>query len=140
MKTVHAKRLGYTLVEMLAASALVIVVMSFIASLAAWHFRDRAQHQARQIALETANNVLEEARASPWEALTSEWAASKQLSDNPWLPEGQLDVAVTDEQGEKGLKRVTAKVSWIAAASRPRLDIELVGFFADRPGAKGGGK
>ena len=134
-------RSAYTLVEMLAASALTIFAMSAIASLAAWNFRDRAEHQARQIALEAANNVLEEARATLPQNLTSEWAKAKQLTDDPWLPEGKLEVAVVDEGGEKGLKRVSAKVSWLVTAARPRLDVELVGFFAGKPAdAKGDAK
>jgi type II secretory pathway pseudopilin PulG len=133
-------RQAYTLVEMLAASALTIFVMGTIATLAAWNFRDRAQHQARHIALEAANNVLEEARSLPWESLTAEWAKAKELSADPWLPDGALEVAVSEEANEKGLKRVTAKVSWIVEESRPRLDVELVGFFAPRPVVKGGEK
>src|SRR4051794_29558145 len=126
---------------MLAASALTIFAMGAIAVLAAWHFRDRAEHQARHIALEAANNVLEEARAMDWDRLTPEWAQAKQLSADPWLPDGALDVTVGDEPNEKGLKRVTAKVSWLVSAARPRLDVELVGFFAAQPlSAKGGAK
>ena len=134
-------RPGFTLVEMLVATALAVAALSMIATLAAWSFRDRAQHQARHLAIEAANNVLEEARATPWDKLTPAWAASKQLTDDPWLPEGKVDVTVQDEAGEKGLKRVVAKVSWLVSADRPRLEVELVGFFAARATtAKGDGK
>jgi len=140
MKRSLKTRPAYTLVEMLAASALTIFAMGAIATLAAWHFRDRAEHQARQIAIEAANNVLEEARATPWEQLTPDWAKARQLTADPWLPEGALDVVVADEAGEKGLKRVTAKVSWLVTAARPRLDVELVGFFAAQPASAKGGE
>jgi type II secretory pathway pseudopilin PulG len=131
-------RPAYTLVEVMAAMALAIFTMSTIAVLAAWSFRDRAEHQARQFALEAAHNILEEARATPWDQLTPDWAKSKQLTADAWLPEGELEVAVQDESNEKGLKRVTAKVSWLVDAARPRLDVELVGFFAERPAAAKG--
>ncbi len=132
MKTSRTIRSGFTLVEMFVACAVAAVALGLIATMAAWSFRDRAQHQARHLAIEAANNVLEEARATPWAKLTPEWAAARKLTDDPWLPEGKLEVAVADEDGEKGLKRVVAKVSWLVSADRPRLDVELVGFFADR--------
>ena len=141
MNPTRTTRPGFTLVEVMVATALTVVALGLIATMAAWNYRERAQHQARHLALEAANNALEAARATPWDKLTPEWAASKQLTDDPWLPEGKLEVTVADEPGDKGLKRVVAKVSWMVSADRPRLDVELVGFFAARPAtAKGGAK
>ena len=130
MSPLRQIRTGYTLVEMMVASSLAIVALSVVASLAAWTYRDRAHHQARHIALEAAANVLEEARSLPWDKLTPAWAESKSLTEDRWLPEGKLTATVADEPGEKGLKRVVANVSWMASADRPRLDVELVGYFA----------
>jgi hypothetical protein len=141
MKILSPHRLGYTIVEMMVASALAMVVLGSIASLAAWNFRERANHFARQIAMESADNVLEAARALPWDQLTPEWAKSRQVAEDPSLPDGKLAVTIADESGEKGLKRVVVTVSWSIAADRPRLDVELVGFFADRSlPSKGGAK
>lgn len=125
-----APRRGFSLIELTVAMALTIVVLGIVASLAVWSFRERAHHQARFIALETANNILEEARSLPWDKLTPGWAAAQPTIDDLFLPEGKIAVTVTDEPGEKGLKRVVAKVVWRASADRPPLDVELVGFFA----------
>ena len=132
------RRAGFTLVELTAASSLTVVVLSMVATLAAWNYRDRAQQQARQVALEAAANVLEEARATPWEALTPAWAAARALPDDPSLPAGKLTVTVADEANEKGLKRVVAKIAW-GESENARSDVELVGFVAARPSSKKGG-
>ena len=126
-------RHGFTLVEMMVATALAVAAIGLIATMGAWAYRDRAQHQARHLAIEAANNALEEARATPFDKLTPAWATSKQLTDDPWLPEGKLEVSAQDEAAEKGLKRVIAKVSWLVSVDRPRLEVEIVGFFAAAP-------
>lgn len=125
------RRPAFTLIEMTAVMAITLVVLGLITSLTVWNFRERAAQQARQFALENAANILEQARATPWNSLTVDWAESRRLDESPWLPDGKLDVLVTDEPNNPGLKRVTAKVSWRIAAERPRLNVELIGFFAD---------
>lgn len=123
------QRRGFTLVEALVASAMAMVVIGALTTLAVWNFRERSSLHARKLALEAANNALEAARARSPGGITPEWAKSLTLEEDPWLPDGKLIVTVTPEDGDVGLLRVTARVTWLIAEGRPRGDVELIGFF-----------
>ena len=131
-------RSAFTLIELTAAMALTTFALGMVAVIAAWALQDRAQHQARHRALEAAANLLETARAMPFDQVTDAWAKSQSLPEDDWLPEGKIEVSVDLER--PNLKRVTVIVRWLAPANRPRLDVRLVGWFAPRPDKKTGGQ
>jgi prepilin-type N-terminal cleavage/methylation domain-containing protein len=132
MTHIHSRgnRRGFTLIELLVASAMATVVIGALTTLAVWNFRERSSLHARKLAIEAANNALEAARARSPGGITPEWAKSLTLDDDPWLPDGKLIVTVTPDEGDAGLLRVTARVTWLIAEGRPRGEVELIGFFA----------
>src|SRR5262249_10918967 len=89
-------RCGFTIIEVTITMAVTAVLGVIVAQLAVSAMRERAQLTARQAALELAANVLETARARPWQQLDAEWASAQKVSDDTaeLLPEGKLVVTV----------------------------------------------
>lgn len=104
-------RRGFTVVEIVAALAILAVVMTVVAQLGYFSLKQRQLTEAKQAALEVAHNVLERARTLPFAELTPEWAAKQSLpkESDDFLIRGKLEVKV---QNEKSVRRVTVKVSW----------------------------
>ena len=132
-------RRGFTLPEMLLALAALAVAAVLAAQLGTGALAERARTDARLDAADAAGNVLEAARAVPWEKLTPEWTAGQKLpafvADR--LTDGALTATVEPEPGRPRVKRVTVTVRWIHDGGRPARPVRLVGLFAART-AEGG--
>src|SRR5262245_51499756 len=67
------RRPGFTLVELCVAAAIVAVLFVIVAQCVAVSFRERARAASRHAATELAANVLEAARAQPFDKLDKTW-------------------------------------------------------------------
>src|SRR5437867_2862173 len=70
---------AFTVVESVAALAIVATAMTLVAQLGVWHLSARARNRDLLAAQELVANVLESARASSWDELTPAWAAARHL-------------------------------------------------------------
>lgn len=133
---------GFTIVEVMAAVVILALLMVLVAELGYWSMTERRRAAARQVALEAAGNVLESARALPWEELTPEWAAAQQLpaEAKAELPDGSLRVVVEPEKDRPRTKRVLAEVRWQVEEGKPSPRVELAGLFSTRAARVSGGK
>jgi hypothetical protein len=131
------RRPGSTLTEVALALGALASVAVIVAQLATWSLAERIRTDARLEAVEVATNLLEEARARPWDELTAEWAADQRLPDHlaeRW-PEGRLAVRVEPEPERPQVKRVTVEVRCRGVGSEQPVTISAL--FAAR--AAGGG-
>lgn len=134
------RRCGFTIAETLVAMALLGVALTLVAQVGLWTLRDRGRTSEHQAMREFAVNVLEAARARPFDELTPQWAAEQRLPGDFAERGWQLTVRVEPEKDRPHVRRVTVTVRQEtpdAPAARP---IELVGLFAARSAAAKGGK
>ncbi len=133
---------GFTVLEITLALGVLLLAMVLVTQVGFQSMRDRARNAARHQAEELAANVLEMARACPWEALTPEWAAAQRLPESgaEHLTDGRLTVRVAPEAGRPHLKRVTITVSWTQDGNKPARPVELVGLFGARTVPVKGGR
>lgn len=132
---------GFTVLEITLALGILLVAMVLVAQAGFASMRDRVRHAARHQAEELAANVLEAARACPWETLTPEWAAGQRLPEGgaDRLLDGRLTVTVAPEKGQPLVKRVTVTIAWTQDGNKPARPVELVGLFSARVTAEKGG-
>jgi hypothetical protein len=132
------RRRGFTVTEIALALGALATVAIIVAQLATWSLAERARADARLEAVEAATNVLEEARARPWDELTPEWAEAQRLPDHlaqRWR-DGRLAVRVEPEPERPKVKRVTVEVRCGSNVGRVQ-PVTLSALFAAR--AAGGG-
>jgi prepilin-type N-terminal cleavage/methylation domain-containing protein len=136
-----AGRRGFTLVETMVALAVLGVVLLLVAQLGGLVLTERLRSSARQDALEAAANVLEAARACPWDDLTPAWAARQHLPESlaGRLTQGRLEVRVEPEASRPHTRRVTVEVRW-TFAGKPARPVQLVGLRSARSAPASGGK
>jgi type II secretory pathway pseudopilin PulG len=131
---VRRPRPGFTMAETLIAFAVLSSVAAGVAEFATWSLDERAHADARLESVEIAANVLEQARARPWNDLTAEWAGSQRLPDSMaarW-PDCRLSVRVEPEANRPRVKRVTVDVKWTEPAHGSWKPVTLTALFAAR--------
>jgi hypothetical protein len=133
---------AFTLLEATVALGILATALVLVAQIGLWSLRERARSAVRLEALEWAANVLESARACPWEELTSAWGAAQHLPEPlaKRLDDAKVSVRVEPEVSQPLVKRVTVQVH---APSEQRLEeplVQLVGFFSARSTTIAGGK
>ena len=143
-RTISAKpspRRAFTVVEIILALGILAVAMVLIGRIGVNSLRERTRSANRQVAAEMAANVLEAARAVPWEALNDMWAADQRLPElvTERLRQAKLTVRVEPEKDRPLVKRVTVEVAWVLPEGTTRTT-RLVGLFSPRTFAKAGGK
>jgi len=89
--------------------------------------------QERLVAIEEAQNVLEELYGRPWDELGPEAARGVKLSDEAQqvLPEGRVEAEIGQpEAGPKdpAAKRIVVSVRWQPGAARPELSVRLAAW------------
>jgi prepilin-type N-terminal cleavage/methylation domain-containing protein len=131
-------RSGFTVLEIVAAVAILGIAMLVEAQVVTWALAERSRADQVQAALELAANVLEEARATPWESLTPEWAAERKIPDSLRPRDWRLGVQVEPEKSRPRTKRVTVEVHWAPESGVPTRPARLVGLFTARSSAGGG--
>jgi type II secretory pathway pseudopilin PulG len=128
------------MVEVTVALALLMILGVLIAQAIVWGLQERARAAAHQAALELAANVLEAARAEPWEKLDKGWADAQQAPSDMGavLPDARLAVTVTPEPKLPECRRVTVEVRW-QFAPQPVKSVELTTLLSRRETKKAGG-
>jgi hypothetical protein len=127
-------RPAFTVLETVVALGVLTMIMMFVAQMGAWTITERARTAARHDAVEAAANVLESARALPWESLTSQWAQNQQLPESlsKRLAAGKVIVQLTQESGCPTIKRVRVTIDWQQESGLPAQPVELVAFISAR--------
>lgn len=130
----HTPRPGFTIIEIMAALAVLSVVLLLVAQMSWWSVQQRLESVAKKLALEHANNILEAARALPYEKLDDQWAAELGLPADvkPLLPDALLGIKVETEPALAMVKRVTVEISWSRQADLPANVVKLVALFGER--------
>lgn len=132
------RRPGFMIVETIIALGILVTVMMVIAQLSVWSMTERTRTAARLEAVEAAANVLESARALPYDSLTQEWGDQQKLPDavaQRWSG-GQLKVQVQPEKDRPSTRRVTVEVRWEESPGNFIRPVKLVGLVSDRRGGK----
>jgi hypothetical protein len=113
-----------------------------MAQLACSIFEERRRTTVRQDVLEAAANVLEAARACPWQDLSPEWAGRQTLPGHlaERLPDGRLQVRVEPEPSRPHTRRVTVEVHWSQENGQPARPVQLVSLRSARRAPASGGK
>ncbi len=127
-------RRGFTIVEITVALGILSVGILLVAQMALWSLHERRRQALREEALEAAANVLEAARAGPWEQLTPEWAAAQRLpaSLTAELREAKLNVRVEPEESLPAARRVSVEITWRHEDGTAARPVSLVGLFGTR--------
>jgi prepilin-type N-terminal cleavage/methylation domain-containing protein len=129
-------RPGFTLVEATVALAIVAVLAAIVAQAMVWSLRERTRSMSHHAALELAANVLEDARAQPWDRLDKAWADRPTVPSEmaALLPEGKIIVTVEPAPALPSTRRVTVEVRWESGSVR------LTTLLTGREAKKAGGK
>lgn len=135
--TPRGLRSGFTVVELVAALSILAMAMVLVAQLSVFVWGERSRAAADVAALELAANTLETARATPWDQLTSAWAAAQTLPA-PFAERGwRLHVTIEQEAGRPNLRRVAVEVE--RGGERGARPVRLVALFAARSLGRPGG-
>jgi prepilin-type N-terminal cleavage/methylation domain-containing protein len=134
------KRGAFTIVEMTVTVAIVAILVVIVAQCVLLSIQERARIVAHQAALELAANVLEDARAQPFDKLDKTWAAAQAIPSESegLLMDGKLVVTIEPEKSAPKAKRVTVEVHWLYDANLPRRSVQLMTVFSGRERKKGG--
>jgi prepilin-type N-terminal cleavage/methylation domain-containing protein len=134
----RGKRSAFTLIEITASMSVLAVAMLVLAQLAVWCLTEHSLARTKQTAVETAANVLEAARATPWDELTPAWATAQRLPESLQERDWELSVRVEPEPTRHPIKRVTVEVRYWPGDDARVKPVQLVGFFSSR--SRGGAK
>jgi type II secretory pathway pseudopilin PulG len=136
------ERLAMTIVEILVALAIMGLLGIIVAQCVFWSLSERTRLAANQASLEIAANVLEAARAQPWQDLNQSWAGAQTIPSEmqALVPDGKVIVTVDFEQPEPGIKQVTVEVRWQIEEHLPPHSVHLTGLFSRRMAQKTGDK
>jgi type II secretory pathway component PulJ len=123
-------RRGYLLLEMVAATALVILLVALGTQMLDAAAQQRRAMRHRQAAMQEAANLLERIAARPWPRLTSAEVARERLSDDArWtLPSGAVSIELAAEAGPPAGKRVLVTVSWRETSATESLAVRLAAW------------
>ena len=135
------QRTGSLLIEATVALAIIAIVGGIVAQSIVWGLQERAKLASHQAAVELAANVLEAARALPFDRLDKSWADAQTVPSESadLLPEGK--VLVTLEPGQPtSTKRLTVEVRWQVEPDHPARSVRLTSVFSNREDKKAGGK
>jgi Tfp pilus assembly protein PilV len=122
-------RSGFTIAETMVTLGLLAVALTLVAQVGVQTLRERERVVAGQVAREQAINVLETARAQPWEKLDAGWAEKQQLPEAYTRKGWKLQVRVEPEASRPRVKRVSVEVR---PEETPAPPVRLVGLFAAR--------
>jgi hypothetical protein len=134
-------RRGFTTSEGVVALGILGALSLLLAQVACQVLSERRHNVARQTALEAAANVLEAARACPWNDLTPAWAARQRLPESlaRSLRDGRVAVHVEPEAWHTLMRRITVEVTWRQDNGKPAAPVQLVGLRSPRTAPGRGG-
>jgi Tfp pilus assembly protein FimT len=131
-------RRGFTVLELVISFSILATAMVLVAQIVVWSLAERTRALVRQEAIEAAANVLEVARATPWNKLDAKWAAAQvppgELAERLQGQGGKWTVRVDDEASRPRTRRVSVEIE---AANIPTVHMTAL-FSARTATAKGG--
>ena len=129
-------RKGATLVEMVAATVLLMVVMSVSVQVLGWAAGQRRTAERRQWATQELANIMERLASEPWENLTAETVQAIHLSKQAGdvLPGGELHVELADQPGPPAAKRLQLELRWRNRAGEFDTPVRLTNWVYRRKG------
>ena len=136
------RRPGITLVEISVTLVVMAILAVIIAQCIVWSLRERLRFTTRRAALELAANVLEAARAQPWDQLDSSWAEAQTIPADleALLPDGKLVVSVEPGPAQLLSKQVTVEVHWQMEPNLPGTSVRLTTLLSARESKQKEGK
>ncbi len=136
------KRGAFTLAELTVSVLIIAIMVVIVAQCLALSLQERARIAAHQAALELAANVLEDARAQPFEKLDKTWADAQAIPSETaaLLPDGKIVVTVEPEKGVPKARRVTVEVHWHFEAHLTNTNVRLTTVLSGRTAKKTGGE
>ncbi len=127
-------RRAFTIVETILALALIAIGAGIVSEVAAWSILERSRMEIRLAAIEWTANVLESARAQPWEKLTAEWANAQQppaeLTRQMNTPISTVKVEI--DSNRPRVKRVIVEIRWKLSDGTPAQPVVMQSAFAAR--------
>jgi hypothetical protein len=128
------RRPAFTILEIGLAMAMLMVGATIVGQVMVWSMAERLRLETRLQAMEWAADVLESARATPWDKLSPEWGDQQKLpetlSDRMRSP--SVKVQVVAEEKRPHLKRITVQLQWKLPDGTSEAPISLSGFIAER--------
>src|SRR5262245_6392020 len=121
----NRSRSAFTVAEITLAVSLLAVVMTLVAQVGIQALQQRERVLARQTALGSAANVLEAARACPWEESGPRWAEGQRLPEAYAGRGWELKTVVEPEASRPGVKRVTVTVHWKSLEASPVPSVQM---------------
>ena len=108
------KTAGFSLVEVIAASAVLAACFLLATQMMNAVARQRRSTAQREVALAEAGNQMERLTLRPWDELTAEALAEVKLSElaTEQLPGGELKLAVSTTAGEPAGKRLQLEIRY----------------------------
>jgi hypothetical protein len=135
-------RSAFTVLETVAALSILLMVMLIVAQLGTWALQERLRNGVRHQAIEYAANVLESARALPFESVTEDWASEQELPQSLTvrLHDAKLSVHVGAEPSRPNTKRVSVEIVSSLSRTVPEPPVRLTALISARSLAAQGGK
>ena len=129
-----------TLVELMVALAVIMIVALIVTQAMVWSIQERSRLASQQAALELAANVLEAARAQPWDKLDQAWADAQGVPSEmaELLPAGKVLVTLEAGNPLPTTRRVNVEVRW-RLEPEPARSVQLTTVLSDRTAKKTGG-
>ena len=123
-------RRGFTLIECLAAVALVAAVLALTMQLVHASAVQRRAVQQRELAIQELANLMERLSILPWQDLSPEKARSMQLSEHARgaLPGAELTIDVTASSEGPQAKRILISLRWEDESGRPATPLRLAAW------------
>lgn len=134
MKSNHPNRLGFTIVEMVAASAMTAVLVTMCVQMLSLTAVQRRASERRTIALEEAANLTESLSSLTWDEITPERIAQYRLSEpaQQVLGNGVLKIALEPSTSGPPAKLVRVEITWPNGASGSDAAMRLSSWIFSR--------
>jgi prepilin-type N-terminal cleavage/methylation domain-containing protein len=133
-----SRRRGFTIFEMMAATAVLGVVVTTSALLVQWSASLHRVATKKRCALEAATTMLDRINARPWPSITAQSVQDLQLPAEAkrFLGDPRLAVAVTDQAGPPRGKKISVAVSWTERAGQRPQEVKLTSWVFEPGGEK----
>ncbi len=133
-----SRRRGFTIFEMMAATAVLGVVVTTSALLVQWSASLHRVAIKKRCALEAATTLLDRINARPWSSITARSVQDLQLpaETKRFLGDPELAVAVTEQAGPPRGKKISIEVSWTERAGQRPQQVKLTSWVFEPGGEK----
>ena len=128
-------RKGFTMIEVIAAIAVLAAAMVAVAQTVAVVARQRQRTERQTLAVQEAANLMERIYALPWNEVTQDQAVAARLSPagRSRLPAAAVKVTVQASGDPPTEKRISVDIDWQEADGGRSRPVRLTAWrFADR--------